>query len=128
MYKKISLILTEKDLSDVLDELCDRFGEPPRATVRLLNVALLRAYASRCRISKVIHRDGELRFIPEKIDLPIWSEVFSQIEGMRFPSSLNSFISYKLKRGEDATETAKKILSVYYNTLFSNEEDKNEKK
>ena len=128
MYKKISLILEEDDLSDVLDELCDRFGEPPKATVRLLNVALLRAYASRCRISKVIHRDGELRFIPEKIDLSAWSEVFSQIDGMRFPSSLNSFISYKLKRGEDATEVAKKILTAYYKALFSNEEKANESK
>ncbi len=122
MYKKISFISNENDLSDVLDELCDRFGEPPKATLRLLNIALLRAYASKCRISKVIRKDGELRFIPEKIDLPIWSEVFSQIEGMRFSASVSPCISYRLKKGEEATEIAKKILVEYHKALFISKE------
>ena len=30
MYKKLSLILTDDDRGDVLDEFCDRFGEPPK--------------------------------------------------------------------------------------------------
>ena len=126
MYKKISLITNENDFSDILDEFCDRFGEPPKATLRLLNVALLRSYASKSRIQKVICKDGEIRFTQEQINLPVWSEVFSKIERMRFTSAATPSIAYKLNRGEDAVEMARKIISEYYNALISDKEGKNE--
>jgi len=126
MYKKISLITNENDFSDILDEFCDRFGEPPKATLRLLNVALLRSYASKSKIQKVICKDGEIRFTQEQINLPVWSEVFSKIERMRFTSAATPSIAYKLNRGEDAVEMARKIISEYYNALISDKEGKNE--
>ena len=126
MYKKISLITNENDLSDILDEFCDRFGEPPKATVRLLDIALLRSYASKGKIQKVVCKDGEVRFVQDKINLPVWSEVFSRIEGIRFTSALSPAIVYKLRRGEDAVSMARKIISEYYNTLVSEKEGKNE--
>ena len=49
IYKRIAAIRTDEDVSDVIDELCDRFGEPPQAVMGLIDVAILRSKASRCR-------------------------------------------------------------------------------
>ena len=43
MYKKISLITSPEDGEDILDELIDRYGNPPRPVERLLEVALMKA-------------------------------------------------------------------------------------
>ena len=126
MYKKLTLIDNEQDYSDILDEFCDRFGEPPKPTLRLLDVALARAYASKCKISKITRAEGEIRFACSSIDLSVWSEVFTKIDGMRFPSSATPYVAYKLKKGEDAARAAKNVMTEYYNAKNSAKEE-NEK-
>ena len=72
MYKKIARISTEADFEDVLDELCDRFGEPPRAAVNLCRVALLRGTGIRAGMKKITQIDDTLRFVPESFDPAVW--------------------------------------------------------
>jgi transcription-repair coupling factor (superfamily II helicase) len=96
MYKKISLIMTEDDEMDVRDELCDRFGDPPRQVERLLEVALMKALAGRAGIPKIEARDDVIGFHINKLDLALWSEVFAKFPGMRFAPSGDRVI-YKYK-------------------------------
>ncbi len=53
MYKRIASIQTGEDAMDVMDELIDRFGEPPKAVKGLVDVALLRAYAANLGIYEI---------------------------------------------------------------------------
>ncbi len=46
IYRRIADIRDEADASDVIDELCDRFGEPPRAVTGLIEISLLRSRAA----------------------------------------------------------------------------------
>ena len=53
IYKRIAAIENEEEKDEMLDELIDRFGEPPRPVQNLLLVAQLKAeacllYTSRC--------------------------------------------------------------------------------
>jgi transcription-repair coupling factor (superfamily II helicase) len=45
IYKKIALITGQQDYFDVQEEIEDRFGEPPRPVVNLLDVARMKAHA-----------------------------------------------------------------------------------
>ncbi len=47
VYRRIAEVETQEDAMDVLDELIDRFGEPPASVKGLLDVALLRNTAAR---------------------------------------------------------------------------------
>ncbi len=116
MYKKISLILTDADRNDVLDELCDRFGEPPTATLRLLDIALLHATAVRLRIPRVEEASDALRFYPETIDLSVWSELFHDIRGLSFAGGTRPYIAYKLPKGSDPAHIGAEILLRYLKT------------
>ncbi len=110
MYKKISCIETEEDLSDVLDEFCDRFGDPPRQVERLLHIALARAVAVRCCVSSIERVERELRFLPAAPDLAVWSLLFSEVEGFRVPSSRTPYIAARLKPGADPAREAAAIM------------------
>ena len=114
MYKKISHIETEEDKSDVIDELVDRFGEPPRSVLKLIDVVNLRTLASKSLISRVSERDGALVFTSERFLLEALGELFVKHVGLGFVRSSTKEVSIKLRSGADAIDTALKIVSDYY--------------
>lgn len=52
-YKRIAAIENSEEYDDMLEELLDRFGEPPRAVQNLLAVASLKALAHRTWITEI---------------------------------------------------------------------------
>lgn len=53
IYKRIATIKNDDDASDVIDELCDRFGEPPVSVMGLIDIALLRNKAANADIAEI---------------------------------------------------------------------------
>ena len=62
LYRRIAAIRTQEDASDLVDELMDRYGDPPQSVYTLLDVALLRADAAEAGISDISQRGDKLRF------------------------------------------------------------------
>ncbi|HPO04397.1 MAG TPA: transcription-repair coupling factor [Bacillota bacterium] len=62
MYKKIASIRDDSDKSEIIDELLDRFGEIPKETLNLIEIARIKALAERSGISRVRHTQGKLLF------------------------------------------------------------------
>lgn len=60
LYRRIALIRSEDGRSDLLDELIDRYGEPPAEAVALLDIALLRAQASEQGLTEIKQENGRL--------------------------------------------------------------------
>lgn len=67
IYKKIAAVQNEEDSSDLLDELIDRFGEPPAAVGGLIDVALVNRAAA-LGIREINQRNEQLLFYFEHID------------------------------------------------------------
>ncbi len=63
LYRRIAAIRTEANAADLLDELMDRYGEPPKPVYTLLDVAMLRANAIRSGVSEVSQRDDKLKLV-----------------------------------------------------------------
>lgn len=57
IYQKIKSIKNEQDATDVIDELIDRFGEPPIEVMRLINTARIKFLAANLNIN-LIKEDG----------------------------------------------------------------------
>ena len=53
IYKRIANIRTDEDCEDVIDELCDRFGEPPQSVMGLIDIAVLRNKAANAKIMEI---------------------------------------------------------------------------
>jgi len=53
IYKKISELQSDEDQSDLLDELIDRFGDPPQPVLNLLYIARLRYRAGEKKLTEI---------------------------------------------------------------------------
>ena len=53
IYKRIAAIRNDDDASDVIDELCDRFGDPPPAVMGLIDISILRSKAANAKIAEI---------------------------------------------------------------------------
>ncbi|SFQ42651.1 transcription-repair coupling factor (superfamily II helicase) [Lachnospiraceae bacterium XBB1006] len=53
MYKRIGNIETQEDKEEILEEFIDRFGDPPKAVLLLLQIALLKARAHSLDITEI---------------------------------------------------------------------------
>lgn len=56
VYKRIAAIEEDGDREDILEELIDRYGDPPQCVVNLINIAYMKALASRAGITHIIQR------------------------------------------------------------------------
>lgn len=70
MYKKIALIGGMDDYYNLLDELTDRYGEPKRAVMNLLDVANIKAMAHKLGAVNVAQRGNKV-VIAFKSDAPL---------------------------------------------------------
>lgn len=63
VYKRIAGIQSEEEYDDMLEELMDRFGEPPRSVQNLLMVARLRAQAHELYITELDQKGDTIRIV-----------------------------------------------------------------
>ena len=103
MYKRIALIASREDLYDVQDELIDRYGEIPPETKNLLDIALIKAEASRAHIAQLSVRDGEVRFTFDK-DAPMNGQkllkAIGEIPGAQFLNGEVPALSVRMPRAD----------------------------
>ena len=61
LYKRIAGIENQEEAEDMLDELLDRFGEPPLSVRSLMDVAVVKAAAHRAWITEIRQTGEEIR-------------------------------------------------------------------
>ena len=121
MYKKISFIESTEDRADIYDELCDRFGTPPKPVERILNVSLARVLCERAMINKIEYSPGRIIFVSEKPDLGVWSELFAAHRQLSFVGIGSPIVVYRLRKDEDPTEVAAMVMSEYVKAMQTEE-------
>ena len=62
LYRRMAAIRTQDDANDLLDEIVDRYGEPPRGVLNLIDIALLRAQARSAGITDIRQKAGDVLF------------------------------------------------------------------
>lgn len=114
LYKKIAHIRDQKDLDDLYDELCDRYGEPPLSALYLLDISLLRALAVSCGITSVTQNGNEYRIKPEEFDPVVWNELSSSVPGkMRLVLADEPYLTLNLRKNDDAIGIICEIFKKY---------------
>ena len=62
VYRRIAALQTQDDSRDLLDELMDRYGDPPKSVLALMDVALLRTAAAEVGVLDVTQRGDTVTF------------------------------------------------------------------
>ena len=63
LYQRIAAIRKNEEISDLLDELVDRFGEPSASVVNLLAVARIKNYARDIGIKSIVQKPAFLELV-----------------------------------------------------------------
>ena len=63
LYKRIAGISSSEEAEDMLDELTDRYGDPPRPVQNLIRVSEVKAAAHSAWIEEIRQMGGELRIL-----------------------------------------------------------------
>lgn len=121
LYKKIALISTEEDLSDITDELVDRFGEPPKPTQNLLQIALIHNAAVKCGITSIKQSAADIHITPQKLDFDIWSELSARYPGrLRMVMTGDTHIRLRLQPSDDPLPFIHTIFEKYIEIRHQN--------
>ena len=68
LYRRMAAIRTQEDADDLLDEIIDRYGDPPRGVLNLIDIALLRAQARQVGIKDIRQKAGDVLFTLVNMD------------------------------------------------------------
>ena len=81
LYKKIAAIASQDDYDDMIDELCDRFSDPPESILNLMKIALMRACAKACGILDIKQKQDSVLFFTEEADPKTLSALVHEMKG-----------------------------------------------
>ena len=128
IYRRIAQIKTKEDSLDVMDELIDRYGEPPSAVTGLVDIAFLRNRAITLGIKEVSERQGVLLIFFAVFDIEVASALVSALRGRVLISAGNKpYVSVRFK---DKSQTRQQLLTEIFDALdsyFATKEQENEK-
>lgn len=116
LYRRIAAVRTREEADDLLDEIVDRYGEPPQGVRNLIAVALLRAEAAACGVSEITQRQETLHFTLAALDFSAVSALCAE-PSMRkrlvLAAGDTPVLSYRLQRSEDPLSAARDFLRQY---------------
>ncbi len=117
LYRRMAAIRSQEDADDLLDEIVDRYGEPPKGVLNLIDIALLRANARTLGITDIKQKASDVLFTLADIHF----EAFSALCGEKdyknriqlIASAKVPTIRLKLSSGVDSLKQCKVFISRY---------------
>ena len=114
IYKRIAAIETEEEQDDMLEELIDRFGDPPRKVQQLLMIAQLKAKAHAAYIIAVEQKGDEYKFTmyeKAKVNVAKIPDLLAKYKGeLTFKADTENPYFIYCKRRKNKKEKAEQIL------------------
>ena len=113
IYRRIAAIRTEEDMSDVLDELIDRFGEPPAAVKGLIDVAMLRNQAAALHVTEVVQKDDTMLLYLARLDTEQAGRLAGTLKGrVLLSAGQKPYLSVRILKGQQPLDTLREALAA----------------
>ena len=115
MYRKIMLVNEDTDKSDLIDELIDRYGDPPRSVLGLIEVSLLRNKAAHLGITEISQKNGSMYFYTEYLSTEQIAGLSKSYKGrITFNGAGKSYISVKIAPKVRPFDMMKDTVEIIY--------------
>ncbi len=113
LYKRIAAVGSEEDAADAIDELRDRFGEPPACVSTLVAVSLVRSMAGALEIYEVKSRGQEalLLFTDNLAAIDVEPYLRERLRRVLVTPTGKSHIAVEVKEGESLVAVAAEALA-----------------
>ena len=119
LYRRMAAIRSQEDADELLDEIVDRYGDPPKGAMNLISIALLRARAAAMGISDISQKGRTLQFTLAKFSFEAVAAVCAlPVYARRMflaPKSEKPLLTLKLAAGENGLKAAEEFLKNFAN-------------
>ena len=117
LYRRMAAIRTQEDADDLLDEIVDRYGEPPRGVLNLIDIALLRAQARKVGIKDIRQKGGDVLFVLTNLNFEVVSALCADVTYktriLFLASAKEPTLQLKLASGVDSLKQCKVFVQKY---------------
>jgi len=117
LYRRMAAIRSQEDADELLDEIIDRYGDPPKGVINLIDVALLRANAKKAGICDIRQKGGEIHFTMVALDFNTISIISNSSEYKNriqlVATAKEPTIKLRLASGIDSLKQAKIFIDHY---------------
>ncbi len=111
LYRRMAAIREQADADDLLDEIIDRYGDPPKGVLNLIDIALLRANARKVSITDIRQKAGDVLFTLSELNLEAISALCAETEYKNrvqfIASAKQPTLRLKLASGVDSLRQSK---------------------
>ena len=123
LYRRMAAIRSEEDADDLLDEIVDRYGEPPKGVLNLIDVALLRANARSVGVKDIKQKAGDVLFTLTELNFEAISQLCSSPDYknrlLLVATAKEPTLRLKLASGVDSLKQSKVFISHLKNLCKS---------
>ena len=120
LYRRMAAIRTQEDADDLLDEIIDRYGDPPKGVLNLIDIALLRADAQKLHICDIRQKAGEVLFTMTQMNFDGISRIIGDKDYAKriqlVATAKQPTLRLKLASGVDSLRQTKVFLEKYRNS------------
>ena len=117
LYRRMAAIRCQEDADDLLDEIIDRYGEPPKGVLNLVEIALLRANARKVGICDIRQKATDILFVLTNLNFDAVSAMCAEADyknRVQFVASAKEpTMRLRLVSGIDSLRQAKAFIDHY---------------
>ena len=117
LYRRMAAVRSRADADDLLDEIVDRYGDPPKGVMNLLAVALLRARAAAAGVADISQKGAELLFTMAEFDFAAVSDLSAEPAWKgrvrMLPKAEKPILAVRLAKAEQPLRLAEQFVDAY---------------
>ena len=117
LYRRMAAIRAEEDADDLLDEIVDRYGEPPKGVLNLIDIALLRANARKVGIKDIKQKGSDVLFTLTSLNFDAVSALCAEADYKNrllfVATAKEPTLRLKLAAGVDSLKQSKVFIQHY---------------
>ena len=119
IYKRIAGIETKEETEEMLEELIDRFGDPPKSVENLLYIAMIKSMAHEIYFTEVSQKGDTLRFLlyeKARIDvakIPELVAVYGQSLKFTADAKTPAFTYFLRKNSREKNRDVREVLEEF---------------
>ncbi len=80
LYRRMAAIRSQADADDLLDEIIDRYGDPPKGVLNLIDIALLRSQARQCHIQDIKQKGSDVLLTLSQLNFEAVSAICAEAD------------------------------------------------
>ena len=115
IYQNIALCRSEEDITNVIDEIIDRYGLMPKEVENLIEIARIKNLAKQVGIIKILQKQENVVFYyePSKFEMEIVDMLIQKYKNrIKFSPAHEPYITYKVLKQDRTLEEIKDFLQA----------------